>query len=211
MLKIWKSLLLPMVCIGILLGVFVWLAFHSSKQEPLDIKESASAPEKLTISEKPLPLEQKSIAAAPSATANDDTNEKEENARAQGLLSSKNDEERIEGLELLGAYPSPINEAILIRYLRSKENPEIRSTAAISLSTLENPTASTIDGLLDTLEDPSEDVRFSALSTLEDYLTMEENNSSIHRHIQAGLRAKLQSKRLQVDIEKEIDDIVRDR
>jgi hypothetical protein len=40
---------------------------------------------------------------------------------------------------------------------------------------------------------------------------MEENNSSIHRHIQAGLRAKLQSKRLQVDIEKEIDDIVRDR
>jgi hypothetical protein len=76
---------------------------------------------------------------------------------------------------------------------------------------LENPTTSTIDGLLDTLEDPSEDVRFSALSTLEDYLTMEENNSSIHRHIQAGLRAKLQSKRLQVDIEKEIDDIVRDR
>ncbi len=188
----------------------MWLAFHSSKQELLDKKESASAPEKLTISAKPLPLEQKSIAAAPSATATDD-NEKEENARAQGLLSSKNDEHRIEGLELLGAYPSPINEAILIRYLRSKENPEIRSTAAISLSTLENPTTSTIDGLLDTLEDPSEDVRFSALSTLEDYLTMEENNSSIHRHIQAGLRAKLQSKRLQVNIEKEINDIVRDR
>ena len=211
MLKIWKSLLPLMVCIVILLGAFMWLAFHSSKQELLDKKESASAPEKLTISEKPLPLEQKSIAAAPSATATDDTNEKEENARAQGLLSSKNDQQRIEGLELLGAYPSPINEAILIRYLRSEENSEIRSTAAISLSTLENPTASTIDGLLDTLEDPSEDVRFSALSTLEDYLTMEENNSSIHRHIQAGLRAKLQSKKLQVDIEKEIDDIVRDR
>ena len=211
MLKIWKSLLLPMVCIGILLGVFVWLAFHSSKQDLPDKKESVSASKNLTISEKHLPLEQKSIVAAPSATATDDTNEKEENARAQGLLSSKNDEGRIEGLELLGAYPSPINEAILIRYLRSKENPEIRSTAAISLSTLENPTTSTIDGLLDTLEDPYEDVRFSALSTLEDYLTMEENNSSIHRHIQAGLRAKLQSKRHQVDIEKEIDDIVRDR
>ena len=200
-----------MVSMVILLGALVWLAFHSSKLELLDKKESASAPEKLTISAKPLPLEQKLIAAASAATATDDTNEKEENARAQGLLSSKNDEQRIEGLELLGAYPSPINEAILIRYLRSKENPEIRSTAAISLSTLENPTTSTIDGLLDTLEDLSEDVRFSALSTLEDYLTMEENNSSIHRHIQAGLRAKLQSKRLQVDIEKEIDDIVRDR
>jgi len=200
-----------MVSMVILLGALVWLAFHSSKLELLDKKESASAPEKLTISAKPLPLEQKLIAAASAATATDDTNEKEENARAQGLLSSKNDEQRIEGLELLGAYPSPINEAILIRYLRSKENPEIRSTAAISLSTLENPTTSTIDGLLDTLEDLSEDVRFSALSTLEDYLTMEENNSSIHRHIQAGLRAKLQSKRLQVDIEKEIDDIIRYR
>jgi len=210
MLKIWKYPLPLMVSIVILLGALVWLAFHSSKLELLDKKESASAPEKLTISAKPLPLEQKLISAAPSATATDDTNEKEENARSQGLLSSKNDEQRIEGLELLGAYPSPMNEAILIRYLRSKENPEIRSTAAISLSTLENPTTSTIDGLLDTLEDPSEDVRFSALSTLEEYLTMEENNSSIHRHIQAGLRAKLQSKRLQVDIEKEIDDIVRD-
>ena len=73
----------------------MWLAFHSSKQELLDKKESASAPEKLTISEKPLPLEQKSIAAAPSATATDDTNEKEENARAQGLLSSKNDQQPI--------------------------------------------------------------------------------------------------------------------
>ena len=63
-----------MVSIVILLGAFVWLAFHSSKQELLDKKESATASEKLTIGEKPLPLEQKSIAAASAATATDDTN-----------------------------------------------------------------------------------------------------------------------------------------
>jgi HEAT repeat protein len=200
-----------MVCILILLGAFVWLAFHSSKQELLDKKESASTRVRLAISEKPLALEQKSIAAAPSGASTDDTNEREENARAQGLLSSKNDHQRVEGLELLGAYPSPANEVILVRYLKSQENPEIRSTAAISLSTLENPTTSTIDGLLGTLEDPSEDVRFSALSTLEDYLTMVENNSPIHRHIQAGLKSKLQSSRLQADIKKEIEDNVYDR
>jgi HEAT repeat protein len=132
-------------------------------------------------------------------------------ARAQQLLASTNEQHRIEGLKLLGAFPSPINEVILVRYLRSQKNQKIRSTAALSLSTLETPSASTIDTLLSTLEDSSEDVRFSALSTLEDYLILVKQDPAAQQRIREGLRAKLQSNRLQADIQKDIDEIVHDR
>jgi HEAT repeat protein len=196
---------------GILLGAVVWLSNRSSRREPLHGNETVSASAEFAAREKPTPPAQAPLTTTSPTVGADETNEKEEIARAQKLLTSSDDKHRIEGLELLGAYPSPANEVILVGYLKSQENPEIKSTAAISLSTLETPTPATIDALLDALADSSEDVRFGALSTLEDYLTMEENNSSIHRHIQAGLMSKLQSKRLQADIEKEIDEIVHDR
>lgn len=209
--KIWKTLLPLVLVTGILLGAVVWLTFSPLSRELLHGTETVSGSAASAAREKPIPPAQATPTAASPPVEADKTNEKEEIARAQKLLTSNDDKQRIEGLELLGAYPSPANEVILVGYLKSQENLEIRSTAAISLSTLENPSTSTMDGLLNSLEDPAEDVRFSALSTLEDYLTMEENNSSIHRHIHAGLMAKLQSKRLQADMEKEIDEIVRDR
>jgi HEAT repeat protein len=141
----------------------------------------------------------------------EDAPEKSELARAQQLLASTNEYQRIEGLKLLGAYPSPVNEVILVGYLKSQENPKIRSTAALSLSTLGRPSASTIDTLLSTLEDSSEDVRFSALSTLEDYLIFAKQDSAINQRIREGLRVKLEAKRLQSDIQRDIDDIVHDR
>jgi hypothetical protein len=141
----------------------------------------------------------------------EDAPEKSELARAQQLLASTNEHERIEGLKLLGAYPSPINEVLLVRYLKSQENPNIRGTAALGLSTVGKPSVSTIDTLLSALEDASEDVRFSALSTLEDYLIFAKQNSAIDQRIRDGLRVKLQAKRLQADIQKDIDDIVHDR
>jgi HEAT repeat protein len=104
-----------------------------------------------------------------------------------------------------------VNEAMLVGYLRSQENPKIRSTAALALSTLGKPSASTIETLLGALEDSSEDVRFSALSTLEDYLIFAKQDSASRLRIREGLRAKLQSNRLQADIQKDIDDIVHDR
>jgi HEAT repeat protein len=141
----------------------------------------------------------------------EDTSEKNELARAQKLLGSTKEHERIEGLKLLGAYPSPMNEVILVGYLKSQENQKVRSTAALGLSTLGKPSASTIDTLLSTLEDPSEDVRFSALSTLEDYLILLMQDTAAQQRIREGLRVKLQANRLQADIQKDIDDIVHDR
>ena len=147
----------------------------------------------------------------PSSPTEEVTTDKKELARARQLLASTNEHQRIEALKLLGAYPSPVNEAMLVGYLRSQENPKIRSTAALALSTLGKPSASTIETLLGALEDSSEDVRFSALSTLEDYLIFAKQDSASRLRIREGLRAKLQSNRLQADIQKDIDDIVHDR
>jgi hypothetical protein len=206
----------PPIVLGILVvllsGVLCLLALQPPKQEASQKKESSRAPTEQPPRENHLPTEPEPIAIPPKPSPiAEATTEKRELARAQQLLASTNEQHRIEGLKLLGAFPSPINEVILVRYLRSQENPKIRSTAALSLSTLGIPSASTIDTLLSTLEDSSEDVRFSALATLEDYLILVKQDPAAQQRIREGLRAKLQSNRLKADIQKDIDDIVHDR
>jgi hypothetical protein len=206
----------PPIVLGILVvllsGVLCLLALQPPKQEAPQKKESSGAPTEQPPRENHLPTEPEPIAIPPKPSPiGEATREKKEMARAQQLLASTNEQHRIEGLKLLGAFPSPMNEVILVGYLRSQENPKIRSTAALSLSTLETPSASTIDTLLSTLEDSSEDVRFSALATLEDYLILVKQDPAAQQRIREGLRAKLQSNRLQADIQKDIDDIVHDR
>ena len=207
-----KPILALAIIVVLLLGGILRLALHTPSQEAPQRKEPARtstghppienhrppAPEMLSAPRKPSPVAE-------------DAPEKSELARAQQLLASTNEYQRIEGLKLLGAYPSPVNEVILVGYLKSQENPKIRSTAALSLSTLGRPSVSTIDTLLSALEDSSEDVRFSALSTLEDYLILVKQDPAAQQRIREGLRAKLQSNRLQADIQKDIDDIVHDR
>ena len=207
-----KSILGLGVIVILLLGGILLLALHPDSQEALKKKEPARSstgrppienhwpptPEMLSVPRKPSPLVE-------------DTAEKSELARARQLRTSTKEQQRIEGLKLLGAYPSLVNEVILVGYLRSQENPKIRSTAALALSTLGKPSASTIDSLLSALDDSSEDVRFSALATLEDYLILVKQDPAAQQRIREGLRAKLQSNRLQADIQKDIDDIVHDR
>jgi hypothetical protein len=207
-----KPILAFGVIVVFLLGAILHLTQNAPNQEAPHKKEPARsstghppienhqppAPEMLSAPRKPSPVVE-------------DAPEKSELARARQLLASTNEHQRIEGLKLLGAYPSPVNEVILVGYLKSQENPKIRGTAALGLSTLGKPSVSTIDTLLSALEDSSEDVRFSALSTLEDYLIFAKQDSAINQRIREGLRVKLQAKRLQADIQKDIDDIVHDR
>ena len=207
-----KPILAFGVIVVFLLGAILQLSQHSPKQEAPQKKESTRAPTEQPPGENLLPTEPESIAIPPKLSPiAEATTEKKEMARAQQLLASTNEKHRIEGLKLLGAYPSPMNEVLLVGYLKGKENPNIRSTAALALSTLGKPLASTIDTLLSTLEDSSEDVRFSALSTLEDYLILVKEDPASQQRIRDSLRVKLQSNRLQADIQKDIDDIVHDR
>jgi hypothetical protein len=206
----------PILALGVivvfLLGAILHLTQNSPKNEAPQKKELSRAPTEQTTRVNHLLTESETIVVAPKPSPiAEATTEKKEMARAQQLLASTNEQHRIEGLKLLGAYPSPKNEVVLVGYLKSQENPKIRSTAALGLSTLGKPSASTIDKLLNTLEDPSEDVRFSALSTLEDYLILVKQDPAAQQRIREGLRVKLQSNRLQADIQKDIDDIVHDR
>ena len=207
-----KPILAFGVIVVFLLGAILHLSQHSPTQEAPQKKESSRAPTEQPPRENHLPTEPEPIAIPPKPSPiAEATREKKEMARAQQLIASTNEQHRIEGLKLLGAFPNPMNEVILVGYLRSQENPNIRSTAALALSTLGKPSASTIDTLLSTLEDSSEDVRFSALATLEDYLILVKQDPASQQRIRDGLRAKLQSNRLQADIQKDIDDIVHDR
>lgn len=211
-----RSVSKPIVALGVfvvlLLGGILRLALHPPSQEAPQKKEPArSSTGHPPIEDHRAPAPEMLSAPRKPSSVVEDALEKSELARAQQLLASTNEHERIEGLKLLGAYPSPINEVLLVRYLKSQENPNIRGTAALGLSTVGKPSVSTIDTLLSALEDSSEDVRFSALSTLEDYLIFAKQNSAIDKRIREGLRVKLQANRLQADIQKDIDDIVHDR
>jgi hypothetical protein len=138
-------------------------------------------------------------------------NAQEQTSLAMGLLSASNDQQRIEGAELLGAYPSPNSEAILIKLLQSDPNPEVRSVAALSLATSENPAETTIQTLINTLEDKTEDVRYGALSTLEDYLAVLDKGSPRYRSIHSGLIKKLSSKNLTSEMRSDIQNTIEDR
>jgi hypothetical protein len=149
--------------------------------------------------------------ATPTISDEESRNEKEQIALAMQLLASSNDHQRIEGLELLGAYPSPNSEAILVEFLKGEGSPEIRSTAATSLATMEIPSVSTIETLMNTLEDRSEDVRYGALSTLEDYLIMADKGSPIQQRIHSGFIKKFTGNNLSEDIRKDVQEIINSR
>jgi len=137
--------------------------------------------------------------------------EKEQVAAAIAQLNSTKNEERIEAVEQLGAYPSPETETILANLLATESNPELRNAAALSLGSLDTPTAATINVLMAALEDQNEDVRFSALSTLEDFLLGQEEDTSGYRQIRDGLKAKLAVRGLPADIHDSITEVLRDQ
>ena len=126
------------------------------------------------------------------------------------LINSADNEERIEGIELLGAYPNPESEAILTQLLTNEEASDIRNVAALSLGAFEVLVDSTINDLILALADESEDVRFSALSTLENYMLGLEEVSDSRKTIHSQLRAKTLSSELPQDTRDALTDILSD-
>ena len=128
--------------------------------------------------------------------AEDQDSESNQLKFAKPLLESKKPSDRIEAVERLSAYPSLEMESTLLKVLRDDSNNEVRNAAAISLGSLEDPSLTTISGLLNAIEDTKENVRFSALSTLEDYLQGLDPKSPGFLAIENGLRTKLENRRL---------------
>lgn len=136
--------------------------------------------------------------------------EREQIAEALTHLSSQKEEERIEAVEQLGAYPSPDTEATLSQLLTTDSNPEVRNAAALSLGSLDVPSDSTLASLLTALDDQSEDVRFSALSTLEDFMLGQDEDSQTYKRIRSGLSAKADSQSLSEDLKDSIKEVLKD-
>ncbi|MEY3788114.1 MAG: hypothetical protein RLZ75_2321 [Pseudomonadota bacterium] len=136
--------------------------------------------------------------------------EQEQITTAIELINSTDNEERIEGIELLGAYPNPESEAILAQLLTNDEASNIRNVAALSLGAFEVLVDSTINDLISALADESEDVRFSALSTLENYMQGLEEVSDSRKTIHSQLTAKTLTSELPQDTRDALTDILSD-
>lgn len=150
-------------------------------------------------------------AMAPDEMENDEQYEKEQISTAMRQLSSTNEEERVEAVEQLGAYPSPDTETLLVQLLAQDSNTEVRNAAALSLGSMDEPSDGAIMALMSALEDQSEDVRFSSLSTLEDYMLSQEEDSPNYKRIREGLRQKSEAAGLAQDLRDSIKEILKDQ
>ncbi len=176
------------------------------------VAEPAPAPKSDTASTPaPLPSPMEADSLGSDELLDDDQIEKEQIAEAMTQLGSTNDEERIEAVEQLGAYPNPETEATLGQLLTTDANAEVRNAAALSLGSLDGPSDATIAALMSALEDQSEDVRFSALSTLEDFMLGQEEDSTNYRRIQDGLRLKAASRSIPEDLKESINEVLKDQ
>ncbi len=193
-----------------------------SEYSDQDAEDGASPPAQVAPAEKPQAAP--STPAAPDTLANpaedaltpedaaaEEQLEKEQIAQALAQLNSTNDEERIEAVEQLGAYPNTETETTLTGLLTSDNNPEIRNAAALSLGSLDQPSEATVQALSQALEDQNEDVRFSALSTLEDYMLGQEDDSPGYRHIRDLLKQRAQAASLSSDLRESINEVLRDQ
>ncbi|WP_162144243.1 HEAT repeat domain-containing protein [Methylocaldum szegediense] len=135
----------------------------------------------------------------------------EQVATAGEWLRSIDVQERIDGAEQLAAYPTAEAEKLLVEALITDIDPEVRSTAAQSLSAFESPTDETIAALLAAVEDENEEVRLSALDTLESIATAEETGSRRYKKILAGLKKAAKSKRVPSETREEIRDFLLDQ
>lgn len=134
--------------------------------------------------------------------------EKEQVDAALAQLRSADAEQRIDGAEQLGAYPTREAEQALAQTLMADSDAEVRNTAAQSLGYVEKPTEATLTALFSALEDANEEVRGSALSTLEDVMLGSEEGSKLYGRIQAGLKAKIDARSVPEDTRAGIREIL---
>lgn len=194
----------------VLLALFNLESDSTDTETTEQVSPAATAKPEKPAQAQPAPLPSDEDLLAPDEMAEDEEVEREQISAAMTQLSSTNDEERIEAVEQLGAYPNPETEATLSQLLISDANAEVRNAAALGLGSLEEPSEATIAALLSALGDANEDVRFSALSTLEDFMLGQEDDSNQYRRIHDGLTAKAASQNLPQDLRDSINEIIRE-
>ncbi|MBS1214685.1 MAG: hypothetical protein H6R26_3302, partial [Proteobacteria bacterium] len=120
-------------------------------------------------------------------------------------------EERIAGVEQLGAFPTAEAEQQLVVTLAGDAEPDVRSAAAQSLAQFETVTDQTVAALLAALEDKSEDVQTSALDAIESVTADLEAESDRFKMIVAELKKKKSSKNVKTETRQAIKDFLEDQ
>lgn len=132
-------------------------------------------------------------------------------ATAGQWLASANAQQRHDGAEQLSAYPTAEAEKLLLNALSGDADPEVRSTAAESLSAFEPLSTAAIAGLFAAMDDNNQNVQFNALSTLQNQVANEESNSKRYQMIMRGLKKKLKSTHLSEEMRNTVRGFIDDQ
>lgn len=127
-------------------------------------------------------------------------------------LKSPDSRLRIAATEQLNAYQTQASEQQLADTLTHDVNPEVRKSAALSLSYFSNLSDRTLNALLKTLNDDNEATRFAILNTLLAYSVRVNNtNPERFRMILGKLRNKARSRHLAKDVRVSLQAFIKDQ
>lgn len=185
-------------------------------ETPATPESTPSPPQPPATTAKPPDLQQlqqqaqQPPALTPEQLEDDEQTDEEQVAAAKAWLQSEDRQQRIDGAEQLGAYPTPEAETLLTQTLLNDADAEVRSTAAQSLGAFDELTPGAVEALLSSLEDQSEDVRVDSLSTLEDILSRFEEGSNKEKRMLATLKRKAATRSVPEDTRTAIKEILED-
>ena len=205
----------------ILIGILVYLVFNFSEivvEQGTEKKDLAQNKRKDLVSYKPTHVAlitkikvNSQLTQSDQVTVDEEHSEQTQVYRAKHLIDSSKEADRLEGVEMLGAYPTIDSEALLTKLLLNDTSSQVRNAAALSLGSVEEPLDSTIHDLLTALEDESEDVGLNALSILENYRLGLEETSDRYQIVRSQLTAKAASNQLTQNIRDTINQVLNDQ
>jgi HEAT repeat protein len=205
----------------ILIGILVYLVFNFSEivvEQGAEKKDLAQNKRKDLVAYKPTHVTliakikvNRQLTQSDQVTFDEEHSEQTQVYRATHLIDSSKEADRLEGVEMLGAYPTIDSEALLTKLLLNDTSSQVRNAAALSLGSVEEPLDSTIHDLLTALEDESEDVGLNALSILENYILGLEETSDRYQIVRFQLTDKAASNQLTQNIRDTINQVLNDQ
>jgi hypothetical protein len=146
-------------------------------------------------------------------TAQELEQEKKFNAQqvelASRWLKSPDAHQRIIGAEQLSAYDTPESEQYLAATLHYDADPEVRKTAAQSLSSFKNFSDPTIEALLEALGDTNESTRIATLYTVFSYALVISPDPKKSRELLTKVRGKVRSGHLESDVRENLQTYIK--
>jgi HEAT repeat protein len=130
---------------------------------------------------------------------------------ASQWLKSPDMHQRIIGAEQLSAYKSPLSEQRLVDTLRHDAAPEVRKTAAQSLSSFKNLSDHTLSALFEGLSDKNESARIATLNALFSYALLINNDTKKSGQLLSKMRERLRSGRLNKDVRDSLEAFLKDQ